>query len=83
VADTVRLINTSAIFEAVRNVRIFIVVGNFMIQSSDISFELFSNGDLIRIEPLHTVNYNSALDWDMNWINTRVIVIGGAFSGHF
>ncbi|WP_121357758.1 WapI family immunity protein [Flavisolibacter nicotianae] len=62
---------------------LFYVVGNFMTQSSEISFELFDGGDLIRIEPLYVIKYNSALDWDKNWINTRVTVKGGAFTGQF
>lgn len=54
-----------------------------MIESSDICFEINDLGDFIRIEPLNVVNENSDLDWDKNWITTRISVKGGVFSGQF
>ncbi len=49
----------------------------------DIYFELFDAGDLIRIEPLGLIKYDSDFDWDENWIKSRVTVKGGTFSGQY
>ena len=50
---------------------------------SDIYFEITDAGDLIRIEPFHLTNPKAQLDWDRNWIKTKVTVKGGVFSGEF
>lgn len=49
----------------------------------DASFEILDGGKLIRLEPLHFINYSSDLDWDKNWIKTRVTVKGGVFGGQY
>ena len=54
-----------------------------MTQSSEIYFEIFDGGDLIRIEPYQAVKYDSQLDWDRNWIKTKVTIKGGVFSGQY
>ena len=60
------------------------VVGNLeMTYPEEVSFEIFDGGDLSRLEPLHIINYSSALDWDKNWIKTKVTVKGGVFSGQY
>ena len=46
-------------------------------------FELKDSGDFIRLE-LNHLNYpNAELDWDRNWIKSKVIVKAGGFSGQF
>jgi hypothetical protein len=54
-----------------------------MTHSSDIYFEIFDGGDLIRLEPIQAYDDTSQLDWDRNWIRTKVTVKGGVFSGQF
>jgi hypothetical protein len=54
-----------------------------MTQHSETYFEIFDGGDLIRVEPYQAIKYDSALDWDRNWIKTKVTVKGGAFSGQY
>lgn len=49
----------------------------------DICFEIFDGGDLIRIEPLTHKNQNSQNDWDKNWLQAKITVKGGVFSGQF
>ena len=55
----------------------------YMTQSSETYFEIFDGGDLIRLEPYQTIKYDSQLDWDKNWIKTKVTIKGGAFSGQY
>ena len=50
---------------------------------TDIYFEIFDAGDIIRLEPIQVYDDASQLDWDRNWVKTKVIVKGGAFSGQF
>mgnify|MGYP003110328123 CR=1 FL=1 len=54
-----------------------------MTSNENIYFELKDSGDFIRIE-LMNLNYpNAELDWDKNWIASKVIVNAGGFSGQF
>ena len=54
-----------------------------MNDNESIYFELKDSGDFIRIE-LINLNYpNAELDWDRNWIKSKVIVRAGGFSGQF
>lgn len=55
----------------------------FMTPSTDIYFEIFDGGDLIRLEPIQVYDNTSQLDWDRNWVKTKVTVKGGLFSGQF
>ena len=50
---------------------------------SDIYFEISTEGDIIKIEPLNLTFAEAQLDWDRNWIKTKVTVKGGVFSGQF
>ena len=50
---------------------------------SDLYFEIFDGGDLIRLEPIQVYDDTSQLDWDRNWVRTKVTVKGGVFSGQF
>jgi hypothetical protein len=54
-----------------------------MTQSSNIYFEIFDGGDIIRIEPLNAVSENSNVDRDINSITSKITVKGGGFSGEF
>ena len=54
-----------------------------MTQYSETYFEIFDGGDMIRVEPYQAMKFDSAFDCDRNWIKTKVIVKGGAFSGKF
>ena len=46
-------------------------------------FELSDRGKLVRIEPLHSLSNTAENDWDNHWINTRVILKAGGFSGKY
>lgn len=50
---------------------------------NDLYFEIADSGNLVRLEPLELVNYNSTLDWDNNWIKTRVTLKAGPFTGQY
>ncbi len=50
---------------------------------NDLYFEIADSGNMVRIEPLELINYNSTLDWDNNWIKTRVTLKAGAFTGQY
>lgn len=54
-----------------------------MTHHSEIYFEIFDRGDLIRVEPYQAVKYNSQHDWDKNWVKTRVTIKSGVFSGQY
>src|SRR4051794_23666642 len=54
-----------------------------MIDTSDIYFEIFNGGDLIRLEPIQAKGDTSQSDWDRNWVRTKVTVKGGVFSGQY
>jgi len=54
-----------------------------MTQYSETYFEIFDGGDIIRVEPYQAIKYDSALDWDRNWIKTKVTIKGGAFGGQY
>lgn len=46
-----------------------------------LSIEIKDAGNYIRIEPLRIINYNSDLDWDKNWISTKITLAAGCFTG--
>ena len=50
---------------------------------TDLYFEICDAGDIIRLEPIQTHDNTSQLDWDRNWIRTKVTIKGGAFSGQY
>jgi len=54
-----------------------------MTERPDIYFELFDAGDLVRLEPIELIKYDSDIDWDKNWVKTQVTVKGGKFSGQY
>ncbi|RNI34811.1 hypothetical protein EFY79_14070 [Hanamia caeni] len=54
-----------------------------MTQYSETYFEIFDGGDMIRVEPYQAIKDGSALDWDRNWIKTKVKIKGGVFSGQY
>ena len=54
-----------------------------MTHTTNAFFEIFDGGDLIRLEPIKVYDDTSQLDWDRNWIRTKVTIKGGVFSGHF
>lgn len=54
-----------------------------MLDDQEIYFEIFDSGNLVRLEPIEYINYNSDSDWDKNWIKTKVTVKGGEFSGQY
>jgi hypothetical protein len=49
----------------------------------DIYFEITDGPDIIKIEPLKWTHADAELDWDKNWIHSRITVKGGAFRGQF
>jgi hypothetical protein len=46
-------------------------------------FEINNSGNLVRLEPVGLIKYNSDLDWDKNWVKTNVTIKGGMFSGQY
>jgi hypothetical protein len=50
---------------------------------NDIYFEITDGPDIIKIEPLKWTHADAELDWDKNWIHSRITVKGGAFRGQF
>ena len=50
---------------------------------TELNFEIFDAGDIIRLEPIQVYDDTTQLDWDRNWIKTKVTVKGGVFSGQF
>jgi hypothetical protein len=54
-----------------------------MTDRQELYFELFDGGDIVRLEPLSVIKYDSDLDWDKNWIKTKVTIKGGKFSGQY
>ena len=53
------------------------------INLAETNFEICDAGDIIRLEPIQVYDDTSQLDWDRNWVRTKVTVKGGAFSGQF
>ncbi|SFT40186.1 hypothetical protein SAMN05216474_0358 [Lishizhenia tianjinensis] len=45
--------------------------------------ELSDSGDLVRLESIELIKYDSDIDWDKNWLKTQVTVKGGKFSGQY
>ena len=59
-------------------------MGNLkMTDRQDISFEIFDSGDIVRLEPFELIKYNSEIDWDKNWVKTKVTIKGGKFVGQY
>jgi hypothetical protein len=54
-----------------------------MTHTSDICFEISNGGDFIRLEPIEAKDDPSQLDWDRNWVRTKVTVKAGVFSGQY
>lgn len=54
-----------------------------MTDRQEIYFELFDSGNLIRVEPIAYANCDAEIDWEKNWITTKVTVQGGKFSGQY
>lgn len=54
-----------------------------MDERQEIYFEIFDAGDLVRLEPIELIKYNSDVEWDKNWIKTQVTIKGGKFSGQY
>lgn len=46
-------------------------------------FELVGGGNFIRIDLISLAHPNADIDWDRNWINSKVTVKAGGFSGQF
>jgi hypothetical protein len=46
-------------------------------------FEIFDAGDILRPEPIQVYDDTSQLDWDRNWVKTKVTVKGGVFRDNF
>ena len=46
-------------------------------------FDLQNSGNIVRLEPIGLINYRSSIDWDNNWIKTKITIKGGAFGGQY
>ncbi|WP_103665637.1 WapI family immunity protein [Gracilimonas amylolytica] len=54
-----------------------------MNSEQDITFEISDQGNFVRLQPIELINHDSDLDWDKNWIKTKVILNAGNFTGHY
>ena len=54
-----------------------------MTQHSETYFEIFDGSNRIRVEPFKVTTYDSAIDWDLNWIKTRITIKAGVFNGQY
>jgi hypothetical protein len=54
-----------------------------MIEKQEMYFEIIDSCNIVRIEPFELINSESDLDWDRNWIKTKITIKGGAFSGQY
>ncbi len=54
-----------------------------MTERQEIYFELFDAGDIVRLEPMELIKYDSDIDWDKNWVKTKVTIKGGKFTGQY
>jgi hypothetical protein len=50
---------------------------------TDTYLEFKDGEDIIRLEPVNFTFPKAELDWDRNWVKTRVIIKGGVFSGQY
>lgn len=46
-------------------------------------FEIKNDGNFVRISAVNLIRYNSAIDFDKNWIECDIEVCGGAFQGKY
>jgi hypothetical protein len=46
-------------------------------------FEILESGNSLRIEAVENIRYDSAIDWDKNWVKAKVSITSGAFSGNY
>ncbi len=46
-------------------------------------FELRDSGNFLRVELIKYNYSNAQLDWDNNWISSKISIKSGAFSGQF
>lgn len=54
-----------------------------MTLNTDTYLEFTDFSNLIRLEPIALIYPKAELDWDRNWINTKVTLKAGVFSGEF
>jgi hypothetical protein len=54
-----------------------------MTDRQELFFELFDAGNIVRLEPIESIKYDSSLDWDKNWVKTKVTAKSGTFSGQY
>lgn len=54
-----------------------------MQELNELFFEIQDTDDFVRLEPLELMYNDSDIDWDKNFIKTKVSLKGGAFSGYY
>jgi hypothetical protein len=52
-------------------------------ESSDTYFEISSNDNFVRLEPLSYLPTTAPIGQHNNWVKTKISVKGGAFSGEY
>ena len=50
---------------------------------NNFEIEIRGSGNSIAIQAISLINYNSNLDWDKNWVKTKITATGGVFSGTY
>lgn len=53
------------------------------IMEQEIYFEITDGPDIVKIEPLRWTHTDAEIDWDRNWVHSRISIKGGAFRGQF
>ena len=54
-----------------------------MTTGGDVCFEMPFSGNIVRLDPVELIKYDSNLDWDKNWVKTIVTLRGGEFYGKY
>lgn len=49
----------------------------------ELCFSLQDSGNIVHLEPIERINYESSIDYDKNWIKTKITLKGGVFFGQY
>jgi len=54
-----------------------------MNSDQNIEFKISTGENFVKLEPIELIKYDSEIDWDKNWVKTKVFIKGGQFSGTY